>query len=168
MLHPPVGLKEKILKGIELYPCDLLFVHRDAENTPRALRKQEIEEIVHELETEGSMQAPAICVIPVRMTEAWLLIEEAAIRRAAGNPNGRIPLRLPRISRLESTPDPKRVLFDALGTASEHTGRRLAKLHFPTLRYRVAELISDHSQLRNLSAFTALETEVEDVILTLH
>ncbi len=110
---------------------------------------------------------PAVCVVPVRMMEAWLLMEESAIRRAAGNPAGRMPLGLPRINQIESTPDPKRVLFDALRTASGYTGRRLAKLNFPSLRYRVAELISDHSQLRKLSAFRALEAEVEKVIPTL-
>lgn len=26
------GLSERIRKSVELYPCDLLFVHRDAEN----------------------------------------------------------------------------------------------------------------------------------------
>jgi hypothetical protein len=38
---------------------------------------------------------PVVCVVPVRMMEAWLLIDEMAIRRVAGNPNGRIPIELP-------------------------------------------------------------------------
>ena len=29
--NPPNELFERIAKSIELYPCDLLFVHRDAE-----------------------------------------------------------------------------------------------------------------------------------------
>lgn len=103
---------------------------------------------------------PAICLIPVRMMEAWLLVDEVAIRRAAGNLTGRMPLGLLRVNRIEAIPDPKNVLFNALATASGCTGRRLAKLNFPALRYRVAELLSDHSQLRNLSAFRALEVEV--------
>jgi hypothetical protein len=164
LLTPPVGLKGKMLKAIDLYPCDLLFVHRDAENASREDRKQEIEAIVDEIEAECSIHMPAICVIPIRMMEAWLLMEESAIRRAAGNPAGRVPLGLPRINRIESTPDPKRVLFNALETASGYSGRRLAKLNFPALRYRVAELISDHSQLRKLSAFRALEAEIEEVL----
>ena len=28
---PPQGLCERILWAIDLYPCDLLFIHRDAE-----------------------------------------------------------------------------------------------------------------------------------------
>ena len=33
--------------------------------------------------------SPAVLVIPVPMTEAWLLLDESAIRRAAGKPAGR-------------------------------------------------------------------------------
>ncbi len=29
--NPPRELFERIAKSVELYPCDLLFVHRDAE-----------------------------------------------------------------------------------------------------------------------------------------
>lgn len=160
LLRPPVGLKEKILRGIDLYPCQLLFVHRDAENSSPQKRREEINSIVEEIESEGTSVRPAICVIPVRMMEAWLLIDESAIRRAAGNPAGRMPLGLPRAKNIESTPDPKTVLFDALRTASGYTGRRLAKMNFPALRHRVADLISDHAQLRSLSAFRALEADV--------
>jgi hypothetical protein len=167
LLKPPAGLKEKILKAIELYPCDLLFIHRDAENTPRERRKREIEDTLQELKTELLMQVPAVCIVPIRMMEAWLLVEEAAIRQAAGNPNGKAPLGLPSLNRIESKTDPKRILFDAICAASGLTGRRLAKLNFPSIRHRVAELISDHSKLRKLSAFGALEAEVERVVPTL-
>lgn len=163
-LKPPAGLKEKILLGIELYPCELLFVYRDAEAASLGDRKREIDEVVEEIEEEGTTVKPAVCVIPVRMMEAWLLVDETAIRRAAGNPGGRMSLGLPRVNRIESIPDAKNLLFNALATASGCTGRRLAKLNFPALRYRVAELVSDHGQLRNLSAFRALEAEVESAL----
>ena len=31
-------------------------------------------------------------IVPVRMTEAWLLLDESAIRRVAGRPHGDEPL----------------------------------------------------------------------------
>jgi len=160
LIKPPVGLKDKIIKAIDLYPCDLLCVHRDAENAAHEIRKQEIDDIVEQLSNENLLQMPAICVVPIRMLEAWLLMDESAIRRAAGNPKGKMPLGLPRINRLESVADPKRILFDALEIASGLRGRRLAKLNFPALRYRVADLISDHAPLRNLSAFKMLEADI--------
>ena len=32
----------KLAAALDLYPCDLLFVHRDAENQPPELRRREI------------------------------------------------------------------------------------------------------------------------------
>ena len=97
----PKDLHDRILLSLELYPCDLLFVHRDAEREPLQTRIQEIE---NALTHAGKSQflPPAICVVPVRMQEAWLLFDEAAIRRAAGNPNGRERLDLPSVAACEA------------------------------------------------------------------
>ena len=97
------------------------------------------------------------------MTEAWLLFDEAAIRRAAGNPNGAMPLDLPPLDRLERLPDPKRVLFDAIRTASGRTRRRLKKLNEAESRARLAELLRDFSPLRQLDAFARLEADIQTV-----
>ena len=51
-----------------------------------------------------------VCVVPVRMQEAWLLIDEAALRRAAGDPNGTQPLAMPDVQRLEELADPKQLI----------------------------------------------------------
>ena len=103
-------------------------------------------------------------VIPIRMQEAWLLIDEQAIRTAANRPNGQAPLNLPRRVSLESLPDPKRILYDALVTASERHGRHLKRVRVAAAAHRVSELIEDYRPLRGLSAFDALEA---DVIATL-
>jgi hypothetical protein len=94
------------------------------------------------------------------MQEAWLLIDEQAIRIAAGNPLGRMALDIPPPNRIENLPNPKEVLFAALRTASGKTGRRLSKLPLSALRHRVAELIADIAILRELPAFIALEHEL--------
>lgn len=57
-------------------------------------------------------------VIPIRMTEAWLLLDEAEIRRVAGAPNGKIPLNLPNPAKVESVSDPKALLKETLARAS--------------------------------------------------
>jgi hypothetical protein len=96
------------------------------------------------------------------MQEAWLLFDNAALRQAAGNPHGSIPLTLPHLSAVERIPDPKAVLYDLLCTASEWRGRRLK--HFKPSRYArlVSEQIADFSPLRALSAFRRLETDVKN------
>jgi len=109
---------ERLRTALELYPCDVLFVHRDAEAQPSDLRR---EEIANALRGTSVRHIP---VVPVRMTEAWLLADEKAIRSAASNPNGRENLNLPDIRRLEDLPNPKRVLHDALTIASGLSARR--------------------------------------------
>ena len=83
--NPPGELSERIARSIELYPCDLLFVHRDAE---RESIEQRVMEIREALERCMIDTPPIVYVVPVRMQEAWLLIDESALRKAAGNPQG--------------------------------------------------------------------------------
>lgn len=70
---------------------------------------------------------PFVPVVPIRMTEAWLLIDEQAIRTASNNPNGIKTLDIPRINRLEHLPDHKNVLFEKIKMASELPSGRLRK-----------------------------------------
>ena len=122
---PPRGLVERIDTSIALYPCDLLFVHRDAETKTIYTREREINAAVAKSREGGRL--PVICVVPVRMQEAWLLIEETALRTAAGNPAGRGPLEMPDVKRLEDLQNPKRILHELLARASELGGRRLKR-----------------------------------------
>ena len=156
--QPPQSLHERILSAIDLFPCDLLFIHRDAEREDPESRYKEIRIALHEA-TKRGFQAPAVCVVPVRMTEAWLLFDEPAIRLAAGNPNGKNPLNVPDLSVIEQIPDPKDVLFEVLREASGLTGRRLKRFNMAECRIRVTDLVSDFSPLRKLSAFKRLERD---------
>ncbi|MBI1882180.1 MAG: hypothetical protein HYR94_28740 [Chloroflexi bacterium] len=160
---PPRGLANKIKQGLDLFPCDLLFVHRDAEREPREVRVAEIRKAVAET-VKFAPIPPQVCVVPVRMQEAWLLFDEAALRRAAGNPNGKQPLQFPTIAKWEQLPDPKNVLYDLLREASGLHGSRRKKFRVDVGARRVAEFISDFAPLRILPAFNALETDLENLI----
>ena len=157
---PPKGLAERIRVGIHQFPCDVVFVHRDAERETLAERRQEIERAL-------APDGPGIHVpmVPVRMTEAWLLIDERAIRRAADNPNGASEIPLPPIRKLEAVPDPKEVLRECLVEASEQRGRRRHQFlrSLPSRIQRVAGLIRDFAPLRQLPAFQAFESETRRV-----
>ena len=157
------GLADRIRWSLDFYPCDLLFVHRDAEREPREKRVAEINEAIEKVVTPHPVP-PAVCVVPVRMQEAWLLFDDAAIRHAAGNRSGHHPLDIPPIQRIEQLPDPKAILYECLKQASGLSGRRLK--HFPVHKRarRVAELIDDFSPLRALSAFDALESDLVEII----
>jgi hypothetical protein len=162
----PKSLKDTFSKriklAVELYPCELLFIHRDAEKEPRQKRVDEIRKAKEE--AGESVSVPTVCVVPVRMTEAWLLFDETALRRAAANPNGKHPLQLPDLTKLEDKPDPKQLLYKLLGEASGLGSHRRKKLRVEELVHRVAEFIDDFALLRAMPAFKALEDELKQVI----
>jgi hypothetical protein len=96
------------------------------------------------------------------MMEAWLLTDASALRRAAGNPNGRHPLSLPRPQEIEDLPDPKTLLRDLLLDASGLRGRR--RRSSSVNLHRVAELTEGFEALRRLPAFQAMEAELDGVV----
>ena len=159
--NPPTTLRDKIREALRLYPCDILFIHRDAERESREHRVEEITNVIDT--TRNEIQVP---LVPVRMTEAWLLIDESAIRKAADNPSGAATLTLPPRTQLERLPDPKAVLRDALELASQKTGRHLDQfrrdLNFRV--QRVADLIKDFSPLRDLAAFGPFEKDTRSAL----
>jgi len=156
---PPRTLTERIRLTVDLFPCDLLFVHRDAETEPHSVRRDEIHGAVASV-SSGTEIPPAVCVIPVRMQEAWLLTSEEAVRIAAGNPNGRQRLTLPVLTDLENIPDPKELLYEFLREASGLAGRRRQRFRAALYAPRVSEFTRDFAPLRALSAFRELELEV--------
>lgn len=156
-------LTDRLRVALDLYPCDLLCVHRDAEREPRERRVAEIQQALEYLPAERA-KPQAVCVVPVRMTEAWLLFDEAAIKQAAGNRRSQEHLPLPPLKSLEEVPDPKAVLHECLRRASGLRGRRLDRFPVHQRVRRVAELIDDFSPLRALPAFQALEQDMQRII----
>lgn len=155
----PQGLVQRIRWAIDVCPCDLLFVHRDAEREPREKR---VKEILGASEAAGEI--PVVCVVPVRMTEAWLLFDEEKLRLAAGCPAGKMTLDMPRFDLIEREPDPKGVLHDLLRRASGLTGRRVRDFPERVHAHRLADLLDDFSPLRRLTAFNALEKDVQQAL----
>jgi hypothetical protein len=154
---PSGSLHERIERALTLYPCHLLFVHRDADREGVALREDEIRAAALRA------RAPAtVCVIPVRMTEAWLLADHVAIRRAAGNTSGMANLGIPPTARLEAHADPKGVLFAALEKASGLGPHRLRRFDRYQARRQVSGFMDDPSVLRALPSFSHFESQVQE------
>jgi hypothetical protein len=159
--RPPKTLSDRIKVTLELFPCDLLFIHRDAEKQTIKDRISEIQNALTELNDSPGVEMPQyICVVPVKMLEAWLLIDENAIRRASGNPNGRIKLQIPPNIKLEKMTDPKSSLHDLIKSASELKGRKLKSFNVNHAAVLVSTFIRDYSPLRQLPAFAFLEKEI--------
>ncbi len=162
--RPPRSLHEKLINAVEHYPCRVLFVHRDAEGESREKRVKEIEAAVASVQSQWQDAPIIVHTIPVRMLEAWLLIDEQAIRRAAGNPSGTTSILLPQSGSLEGQVDPKATLHECLRKASGRSGRRLKKFNVHQAVHRVAELIDDYSPLRALPAFREMEQEISEKV----
>lgn len=158
---PPLrdGLSARVKYAHQMYPCDALIIHRDGEAMSWADRVAEIERAALSLNLSNW-----IPIVPVRMTEAWLLFDERSIRRAASNANGVMALGLPLRPRWASEVDPKAVLFSALRTASGLNGRRLERFNVHTARGRVASLISDFGVLRSLTEFQDFEKKISTAV----
>ena len=123
----------------------LIFVHRDAENLPLESRMREF---------TGVARPDVVAVVPVRMSEAWILFDNAAIARAAGSASARV--QVPSLAEMENIADPKDRLEQLLLEAAQRpTGRRGRKFRrsLAERRVSVAGLISDFGPLEELSAF---------------
>jgi len=108
-------------------------------------------------------QNSMVPVVPVRMSEAWILFDKDAILAAVGRAIQ--PFSVPSVSRLEEISDPKAHLDDLLlRAAGSPKGRRLKKFNreIVNLRIEVARRIPDFTPLDGLSAFRAFQQTLEE------
>ena len=141
---------------------DLLFIHRDSDGAGYELRLKEILAAI----AGAGVEVAGIPIIPIRATEAWILLNEEAIRRVAGNPKGRQPLNLPRPRRVEQLSEPKRLLEDALVAACGHQGLRLKKFRskFGQHRRILLEQLPVGGALDEVPAWARLKAAVLDFV----
>lgn len=155
-------VESRVRAGVELLggSVDLVVVHRDADNVGALQRREEIVRAV------GAVIASAttVPVIPVRMTEAWLLLDEEAIRRVAGNPRGRRELGLPSLRKVESVADPKLLLQQCLLAAADCTGRRREQVakRFNEHRRQLMQRIDCAGPLVELPSWQQLLDDIEE------
>lgn len=152
----------KLDAAVRLEPgANLIFVHRDADDGDPTPRLTEIQAAIAE-SAEQLQGRPCIAVVPVQETEAWLLLDESAIRRVAGRPSGRASLNLPRPGQVEATSSPKQILEEAILVASELTGRRRDRLRtrLPSLKSQLLRRLPVSGAIEQLPAWERLRDEV--------
>lgn len=153
-------VESRIRAGVKLMDgrVDLVVVHRDADNAGSDARRQEVEAAMARVE----IAAQCCPVIPVRMTEAWVLIDEGSIRKVAGNPRGRSDLGLPKLTEIERVADPKELLRKSLLTASALTGRRREReaKRFNSQRRQLLELVDRNGPITSLPGWQRLTDDV--------
>jgi len=94
----------------------VLFIHTDAgAGTTRRARRERIEPALQAAQALVPGWRTIVPVVPVRESEAWLLVDESAIRAAIGVPHGGAGLELPARARdVEHVLDPKRAFERAV------------------------------------------------------
>jgi len=152
----PIGneLDVRVRSAIQNFPCDLLIVHRDAEGQSREDRLDEIVRAV------VAIDVSYVCLIPVKMTEAWLFSDESAIRFASGNASGRHNIGMPRRDKWESLSDPKVTLLELLCSATGKKGRALDKFNPLKARHRITPRGESFEGLRGVKSFDCFENDI--------
>jgi hypothetical protein len=152
---------ERLAKVVAEDPAvDLVFVHRDADSRDASPRYREIEFAAGGVE---GWEDRVIPIVPVQELEAWLLVDEGAIRQIVGKPTGRSPLGLPRLASVETTASPKEVLREACLAASETRGARHRALvkSFPSLRARLLDRLDLDGPVATLPSWKKFIEAVE-------
>ena len=143
---------------------DMVFIHRDSDGPDREGREREIRRGAE----ESGFPHPFIPVIPVQETEAWLLLDEQAIRDVVAS-KGKQPLRLPKPNAIEGTRNPKEILQKALLAASETSGRRLKKEKNSFSRHRrvLMQRLDPFGAVRDLPSWQCLERDIQRALAQL-
>lgn len=159
---PGKAVRDMVNAAIKLNPtADVIFIHRDADSAGIDARLAEIEE-----HTAHILNKTIIPIIPNKMTEAWLLLDEEKIKISAGNPNYSKDLGLPSPAAVERIADPKEFLFNKLREVSELTGRRLEKFNkdiFKCRRYLIGNLTTN-SRIIEVPSYQHLQNKLQEVI----
>ncbi len=164
-LSSAIGNKvsDKIKAAVALEPhANLFLIHRDADSSDPKPRYEEIQKAV----LECDLQTAWVPIIPIQETEAWLLLDEEAIRRVVSRPSGRQPLGLPSPKNVESLANPKEHLQRALVTAGEVSGRHLKTLtrDFPTQRQNLLQSLSLNGRQSTVPSWQKMVHDMKDAV----
>ena len=157
------SVADKVRATMLLEPnANLYFIHRDADSPDSSPRHNEIDEATRSCD----LKIVHVSVVPVQETEAWLLLDEEAIRLVAGKPNGRASLNLPAPESIETVSRPKEYLQEALIKASEYSGRRLEKFRaqFPTHRTLLLQRLPTAGTLSQLPAWRRMRDDTREAL----
>lgn len=158
-----IRVADKLETALQLEPnVDLVFIHRDSDDPDPDPRYSEIRKAVRNVDT----RIPWIAVVPVQATEAWALVDENAIRRAADNPNGNVPIDIPRPSQVENISDPKSYLEDLLVRASEHSGRHLKRFRrdLAQRKFYLIEQLDLDGPVSQIPSWNRLRSDISEVL----
>jgi len=108
----------RMRRALDHYPCEILFVHRDADSEDDAPRYEEIRRAVAHL----APAPPVIAVVSIQAVEAWLMFHADALFHAVRK-RARVAFDLPPLRTVQSIAHPKQRFHALLRAAHAETGR---------------------------------------------
>ena len=165
------GRAERILEAARCaHGYHALIVHADADHpTPERAMEERIRpgfDLVRQ-------SAEAVCrqlvpIVPVQMTEAWMLIDSRALREVIGTALDAHSLGLPQHARrVESDPDPKHTLNQVIQIALANRPRRHRRFDIGALYEPLARQIS-LAQLQAVPSYSRFVGDMTDLLIDLH
>lgn len=81
-------------------------------------------------------------IIPVQMTEAWMLADYNLLKTKIGTTKTNLELNLPRKNRIEAIPNPKQLISDIIRISQSETSRRRRSLSLSNLYSPISQELS--------------------------
>lgn len=144
-----------------------LVIHADADHpTPDRALAERIQPGLRLVQQAG-ITHHLVPLIPVQMTEAWLLADPEALCQVIGTRMTPAELNLPtQVHQVESDPNPKQTLAQAVQRATAQRGRRrkmkVAELYGPLARTISLE------RLRSVPAYQQFVDDMSHILVVLH
>lgn len=164
----PLGSGRRELEGqrqVAVEHCTeyhIAFLHADGKGDPERAHRERIAPVADALPVNGD--ARVVGVVPVHETEAWMLCDGDALRKALGSQLEDRRLGLPQsVAQVEALDDPKAVLEAACVEA--YAGRRRRQRHVPP-REDLGERVALEA-LRRLAAFRMFESGLRQALVEL-
>ena len=165
------GRAERILEAARrAHGYHALIVHADADHpTPDRAMEERIQpgiELVRQ--SEEAVCEQLVPIVPVQMTEGWMLADSRALCEVIGTDLDARSLELPQYAhQVESDADPKLTLNQAIQNALAGRPRRRRRLDMGTLYEPLARQMS-LARLRTVPSYARFVGELTDLLIHLH
>lgn len=165
ILRPqPKTLSEKLHAVISLYSgIDIIIIHRDADNVGYEARRAEIDHVI----SHTRILWPYVPLIPVRMTEAWLLTDFNAIHNAIGFGKSKNEIEFLSLRKVEGLADPKAYLLNKIKEIANLPKRRERDLNVYMVRKKIGVHLTNLENLNRLSSFVSFKGDLAAAIDTM-
>ena len=167
MVMEPQFFGKSSTKGVEdivdqMDGYDIICIHADTDNlSPQQAIQQRIQPVINTIRNKGNTSC-IVPIMPIRMTEAWMLADKDAFIEELDTEKSYADLNIS--SNIENIADPKQIIIEAIRIVDADLPKKERGQVDISDLYTVLALSSQLSELERLSSY---QTFVEDVVTCL-